>query len=218
MANIEYNKLREPFAAEDIEWRIQSAGVNNSKAWGMVIAYITNRAIQTRLDAVAGAQNWKNEYSKAPDDGVLCGISIYDEERKAWTTKYDGAENTSFEAVKGGLSGSMKRAAVQWGIGRYLYDVETIFVSMKTDKPSDMKDWHMHWDKDSKTRYYWQSPKLPAWAQPQADEKELSGLKKEIRELALAQGTPEKGVDDRLKEIVTVTEASNALARLKGEL
>ena len=27
------------------------------------------------------------------------------------------------EAIKGGLSNAMRRAAVQWGIGRYLYDL-----------------------------------------------------------------------------------------------
>ena len=213
---IDYDKLREPFSPDDIEWRIQSAGVTNGKAWGTVLAYVTNRAIQSRLDSVVGAQFWQNEYSKAPDDGVLCGISIYDDER--WVTKYDGAENTKVEAVKGGLSSSMKRAAVQWGIGRYLYDVETTFVSMQAEKPRDMKDWHMHYDKDSKTRYYWQSPKMPAWALPQDDEGELARLKEEITVLAREIGTPQKSIDARLKEIVTVAEAGASLAKLKGEI
>lgn len=216
MGSIDYDKLREPFAAEDIEWRVQSAGVTNDKAWATVIAYVTNRAIQSRLDAVVGAPNWKNEYSKAPDEGVLCGLSIKDGDE--WITKYDGAENTNIEAVKGGLSGSMKRAAVQWGVGRYLYDVETTFVSMQKEKPSNMKDWHMHYDKDSKTRYYWKSPNLPSWAMPKNDEAELGRLKAEITKLALEQGTPQKSIDARLKEIVTVNEAAAALGRLKGEI
>ncbi len=33
-----------------------------------------------------------------------------------WVTKWDAAENTQVEAVKGGRSGAMKRAAVQWGV------------------------------------------------------------------------------------------------------
>lgn len=224
---INYNDLREPFSADDIEWRVQSAGVTNGKAWATVLAYVTNRAIQSRLDAVVGAPNWQNQYLKAPDDGVLCGISIYDNEHNRWITKYDGAENTQIEAVKGGLSSSMKRAAVQWGIGRYLYDIETIFVSMVVEKPTDMKGWHMHYehDKDSNgkklksgTRYYWQSPKLPAWAMPQGDEKELFDLKEQITKLALDMGTPQRNIDARLDEIVTVSEASTALAKLKGEI
>lgn len=49
--------------------------------------------------------------------GVECGISIKIDGE--WITKWDAAENTQVEAVKGGRSGAMKRAAVQWGIGRY---------------------------------------------------------------------------------------------------
>ena len=38
------------------------------------------------------------------------------------------AENTDVEAVKGGLSTSMRRAAVQWGVGRYLYRIPNQWV------------------------------------------------------------------------------------------
>ena len=36
-------------------------------------------------------------------------------------TKSDGADDSNIEGAKGGISDSLKRAAVQWGIGRYLY-------------------------------------------------------------------------------------------------
>lgn len=159
--------LLEPFEAGDIEWRVQRAGVVRGKGWAMVLAYVTNRAIQQRLDEVAEPQNWKNGYSKGPDDGVLCGISIkFGDE---WVTKYDGAENTQVAAVKGGLSSSMKRAAVQWGIGRYLYKLENNFVNMQDVKPQDMTGWYTHYDKDTKSKFYWQAPKLPGWALPKGE-------------------------------------------------
>jgi hypothetical protein len=122
-------KLQQPFPASDIEWRVQQAGESNGKIWAQVLCYVTNRAIQERLDEVFGVFGWKNSYDKAPDGGVLCGISVWDADKQEWVPKYDGAENTAMEAVKGGLSGSMKRAAVQWGIGRYLYNLEATFVS-----------------------------------------------------------------------------------------
>lgn len=162
---MDLTKLLEPFAPEDIEWRVQRAGVARGKGWAMVLAYVTNRAIQERLDDVAGPMNWKNEFSPAPGGGVLCGISIRDDGE--WVTKYDGAENTAVEAVKGGLSASMKRAAVQWGIGRYLYNLESGFVNMTEEKPKDMKGWYMHYDKEAKTKFYWQAPVLPKWALPE---------------------------------------------------
>ena len=46
-------------------------------------------------------------------------------------TKWDGAEDSDIEPVKGGLSDSMKRAAVQWGIGRYLYSMGALWVDVE---------------------------------------------------------------------------------------
>lgn len=47
----------------------------------------------------------------------------------------DGAENTDIEPVKGGLSDAYKRAAVKWGIGRYLYDMEAAWVDVDSNYP-----------------------------------------------------------------------------------
>ena len=126
-------ELAQPFAPEDLEWRIQQA--NKDKTRGMAVAYVTNRAIQDRLDDVVGPENWHNDYkpwhSSGKKESQICGISIYNEERKDWNTKWDGAEDTDIESIKGGLSDSMKRAAVQWGIGRYLYKMEGVWVNVE---------------------------------------------------------------------------------------
>ena len=42
------------------------------------------------------------------------------------------ADNTVIERVKGGLSNAMKRAGVQWGIGRYLYKLPTTFANFES--------------------------------------------------------------------------------------
>lgn len=172
---IDWKKLAEPFPAEDIEWRVQQSGVAGEKPYAMVLAYVTNRAIQQRLDDVVEPQNWRNQYEKGPDDGVLCGISIYvrhgiNNGVAEWITKYDGAENTQVEAVKGGLSGAMKRAAVQWGIGRYLYNLETSFVDLAEKKDAKHTE-YLQIKKDGKTVWkgYWAAPSLPAWALPSKD-------------------------------------------------
>ena len=77
-----------------------------------------------RLDEVVGPENWKDEYAPGPDGGVICGLSLRIEDE--WITKWDGAENTDFEAIKGGLSDAFKRAGYKWGIGRYLYRLESL--------------------------------------------------------------------------------------------
>ena len=115
-------ELTRPFAPEDLEWRIQVT--TKDKTSGLAIPYVTNRAIQDRLDEVVGPENWYNDYKpwhgNGKKDAQICGISIYFE-GKGFITKWDGAEDSDIEPIKGGLSDSMKRSAVQWGIGRVLY-------------------------------------------------------------------------------------------------
>jgi hypothetical protein len=101
------------------------------KARGMVVAYLDARAVQKRLDEIVGAFNWKNVYSLWQDNSQICGISIFNEERNDWITKFDGAPNSDIEPIKGGLSDSFKRAASAWGIGRYLYEVPSIWVEVE---------------------------------------------------------------------------------------
>jgi hypothetical protein len=122
-------RLREPFSSQEIEWKIQVT--SQDKTRGMVVAYIDSRAIQNRLDEVVGAFNWKNTFSPWQNNSQICGLSIYDSERGDWVTKYDGAENTDIEPVKGGLSDSFKRAACVWGIGRYLYELTGLWVEIE---------------------------------------------------------------------------------------
>ena len=124
--------LAKPFAPEDLEWRLQYT--NEEKMCGMAVPYVTNRAIQNRLDEVCGPENWYNEFrpwhSAGKKDSQLCGIAIYFE-GKGFITKWDGAEDSDIEPIKGGLSDSMKRAAYQWGIGRVLYSLDTVWFDIE---------------------------------------------------------------------------------------
>ena len=100
----------------------------------MAVPDVTNRAIQNRLDEVCGPENWYNEFkpwhSNGKKDSQLCGIAIHFE-GKGFITKWDGAEDSDIEPIKGGLSDSMKRAAYQWGIGRVLYSLDTVWVDIE---------------------------------------------------------------------------------------
>jgi hypothetical protein len=121
--NIE--RLKDFFSPEDLEWK--PIAITKDKRKALAAAYITNRAICDRLDDVCGPMNWRNEFRPGPGGGVVCGISIRSDDGE-WVTKWDGAENTDIEPVKGGLTGSMKRAASIWGIGRYLYSLPQLWV------------------------------------------------------------------------------------------
>ena len=122
-------RLREPFTGREIEWKIQVTTQDKSR--GMAVAYMDARAVQKRLDEVVGPFNWKNVYSLWHDNSQICGISIFLDERNEWVTKFDGAENSDIEPIKGGLSDSFKRSATVWGIGRYLYDMEGVWVEIE---------------------------------------------------------------------------------------
>jgi len=152
--------LSAPFPLDALEWRPQT--VTSGRA--LMLCYVTNRAIMDRLDAAVGCMYWRNEYRPSPDGGgILCGISVWDDNRSEWVPKWDGAPPTKVEAVKGGLSSAMKRAAVQWGIGRYLYRLPTTWVNLEdgwaNGRGIDVSDGRKHagWCK---------TPRLPSWALP----------------------------------------------------
>lgn len=152
-------KLKEPFPLSDVKWRIQQAGSKNGKIWAICIAYITVRETEDRLDQVVGQENWKNEYQPCPGGGMLCGISIKIDGE--WITKWDGADYPEIEKIKGVLTDSMKRAGVQWGIGRYLYCLDVGFARISPNGKYKQLGKRDHYE-----TFRWDPPILPSWAQP----------------------------------------------------
>lgn len=157
--------LKAPFKPEEIEWRVGQETKSGDKV--SALAYLTSRAVQQRLDDVFGVFGWSTKYLKGPDGGVLCELSCRSPEGE-WVTKSDGSPNTDIESVKGGLSSALKRAAVHWGVGRYLYDLPMVWCPLKP------RGENYHRTKARETKY-WDSPKLPIWALPKGDPIEVSG-------------------------------------------
>lgn len=153
-------QLAEPFSPDELEWRVGRMGEGARGPWIHVLAYQTSRAVMDRFDAVCGPENWANEFRAGPGGGVICKISVH-VEGAGWVAKEDGAENTDIEAVKGGLSGAMKRAAVQWGCGRYLYGLEESFALVH--------EFGQHTAGKGQDKVRWNPPSLPEWAIPAAE-------------------------------------------------
>lgn len=134
MTETQKQQLLLPFSASDIEWR--TAYNKKDKTQGFAVPFVNSRAIQERLDKIFGPENWQNEFTVAPSaegssSAYVCTISIYSPERREWIKKSDGAGATDIEPVKGGLSGALKRAASVLGIGRYLYNLEGLWVDIE---------------------------------------------------------------------------------------
>src|SRR3990167_236410 len=103
-------QLKNPFPPQLVKWRVGGGSKQ--------LAYIDARDVMKRLDEVMGASGWQSKFISI-DGGFICELSlkIGDE----WLTRSDGANNTKIEPIKGGISSALKRAANEWGIGRYLY-------------------------------------------------------------------------------------------------
>lgn len=165
--------LQQPFSAKDLEWRAQRTIKTQNGFRSVVVPYITNRAIQDRLDQVVGPMNWRNSYETWRDKGVLCGIAI--KFNGEWVEKYDGADETPYEATKGGFSAAHKRAGAVWGLGRYLYSLDVFWVNVVDKKTDNSNDWEYINTKikvDGKDVYvkgYWKIPTVPSWALPSSN-------------------------------------------------
>ena len=121
-----FDRLSAPFMPEEIDWRVGST--NGDKTKGMALAYMDARAVMDRLDAACGPQNWQCQYTQAGSI-MICAIGI--KFGDDWVWKQDGAGATDFEGEKGAMSDAFKRAAVRWGIGRYLYDIKAPWVAIQ---------------------------------------------------------------------------------------
>jgi hypothetical protein len=96
----------------------------------LAIAYVDARAIQDRLDAVLGVDGWQDTYLPLPDGSVVCKLRCRIGD--TWITKSDvGAPSDQpdqGDRRKAAFSDALKRAAVKFGIGRYLYRLPSQWV------------------------------------------------------------------------------------------
>src|SRR4051812_48105328 len=139
--------LSSPFELTEVKFK--PAVVSGDRA--LALAYVDARVIQDRLDDVLGVLGWQDNYKVLEDGSVVCRLRlrIGDE----WITKVDvGSQSDQGDPGdrrKAAFSDALKRAAVKFGIGRYLYRLPQQWV-----------------DYDSRKKQIVQPPKLPAFAQP----------------------------------------------------
>ena len=119
-------ELSKHFPNNEVSWRpgrtFQSK--KDGKHYSLGLAYLSVRQVQDRLSEVMGA-NWQCNHT-VYGSKTICSLGLKFDD--AWIWRSDGAGDTNFEADKGGISDSLKRAGVAWGIGRYLYDLKNTYV------------------------------------------------------------------------------------------
>jgi hypothetical protein len=142
--------LAEPFALAEIQFKPKKVSGNRALA----IAFVDARAIQDRLDEVLGVDGWQDEYRCLPDGSVVCRLRL--RIGSEWIAKTDvGSQSEQSEGgdrLKGAFSDALKRVAVKFGVGRYLYRLSGQWV-----------------DYNPKLKQLAGTPQLPAWALPTKD-------------------------------------------------
>lgn len=133
---VDLKALAAPFQPDQIHWRSQSLTQDGTKA--LALAYLDARAVMDRLDEVCGPENWQDRY-EFHGTRTVCYLSVRIGDQ--WVTKADGAGDSDVEAEKGGISDALKRAAVKWGIGRYLYSLPSPWVACECYEKGGKKYW-----------------------------------------------------------------------------
>lgn len=204
--------LAAPFLPEEV--RVRSQGARQ-------LQYITARTVMNRLDDVLGPANWWDEYMPL-ENSVICRLTIRLPDGTTLTKSdaggYAGMADSG-DDDKSGFSDAFKRAAVKFGIGRYLYrDGVPRFVHERMRHPSLAADPTQHAQPSSpalpqaepapsSSRPAGDGPGAPqsgkalfAWIKKQ-DEKHGFGLLKTVSDWAKRQDFPARMVQWNAEQV-----------------
>ncbi len=140
--------LARPFPVAAVKWK--PGKVTRDKKSALAMAYMDARMPMIRLDSTVGPEGWEDAYRAVQvgaDCGVECALTILG------VTKCGIGVPSKVETLKGAYSDSLKRAAVKFGIGRYLYAVPSVWCAY-----------------DEQKKQLVETPLLPAWAVPGKDD------------------------------------------------
>jgi hypothetical protein len=139
--------LAAPFDPREVRFKPGAIAGNRALA----LAYADARVIQDRLDEVLGVEGWQDAYKCLPDGSVVCRLRL--RLGDDWITKVDvggpSEQPDAGDRVKAAFSDALKRAAVKFGVGRYLYRL-----------PAQWADY------DPQRRQFVHPPTLPVFARP----------------------------------------------------
>ena len=116
-------ELRQPFHPSHVTWKPGSVNKEQTKA--LALAYADLRAYQNRLDEVLG-MDWSVTYTPW-GDRIVCHLTIAGVTRSS-TGEADSQSERSEIAGTSAEAQAFKRACAMFGLGRYLYQLPTVWV------------------------------------------------------------------------------------------
>ncbi|MBN1936696.1 MAG: SWIM zinc finger family protein [Anaerolineae bacterium] len=161
-------QLAAPFHSYYIGWKAQAT--NKDKTRAMAVAYIDARTVMDRLDQVVGPGNWSDGYrlisagsnsqtqrvcASSREFAVECTLTLFGVPKSDVGIAEEEDDGSTASVSKSAYSDALKRAAVKWGIGRYLYRLS--------------KQWVGY---DAARKQLTETPELPNWALPEAEKRE----------------------------------------------
>ena len=181
--------LAAPFEPTEVKFKPQSVKGNRALA----LAYIDCRLVQDRLDEVLGVENWMDDYEILPEGSVICRLRL--NIGGNWITKTDvgslSEQPDGGDRMKAAFSDALKRTAVKFGIGRYLYRLTAIWT-----------------DYDPQKKQFTQMPKLPDFALPPRKAKKptpapVAEVAPTAAPAVAANGLPKTGIElhERLRSL-----------------
>jgi len=131
-------QLLAPFATNEVKFK--PAVITGNRA--LALPYVDARVIQDRLDEVLGVAGWQDEYECLPDGSVVCRLRL--RLGAEWITKMDvggpSEQPDEGDRRKAAFSDALKRAAVKFGVARYLYRLPPLWVDWDAQKKKFVKD------------------------------------------------------------------------------
>lgn len=122
--------LRAPFDVSHIDWKPQGKGRNGKVR---VVPYIDARLAMKRLSEVFGVNHWSDSYKVLVADDKIAVVECTIVAGGASHSDVGDCEIGGYTpnlgaALKGAYSDSLKRAAVHFGVGAYLYAMPEFYV------------------------------------------------------------------------------------------
>jgi hypothetical protein len=153
-------KLADPFKPQQLGWKAQVT--TQDKARCLAVPYIDARDVMGRLNEVLGIGGWQDEYEVLPGGSVVCTLTVHLDGRSVSRSDVGSPSEQpdAGDKLKAAFSDALKRAAVKFGVGRYLYYLDQFWVAYDAQRkqPDDKAALKM----------------LPAWAMPAAEERKAA--------------------------------------------
>lgn len=194
-------QMQQPFPVAQVKFKPQMVKGNRALA----AAYIDARLVMDRLDEVAGVGGWCDKYKVLQDGSVVCRLTVTCPIRYGWAkvSKSDvgslSEQPDGGDRLKAAFSDALKRAAVKFGVGRYLYRLGATWA-----------------DYDPAKKQFTRPPVLPDWAAPKEigsvyayhDESELASDASEGTEPGVDSKAPGVTQDAKTPQTATPTQAA----------